>query len=84
MMTLRRLQTLEAENARLREELRLSQECEAIIQRKLAAAQLDAARYRWLKNTSQRNAAGFHPIGYCAKPGEDIDAAVDAAIKEQS
>jgi hypothetical protein len=53
----------------------------------------DAARYRWLRNgsfdqwkypicvTQERTDFGMHYIGPCV--GESLDAAIDAAIREQ-
>lgn len=67
-----------AENARLREELE--------------AAQADAARYRFLRDqhwtTGElcvvKNPMKAVKLGYDLPSGERLDAAIDAAMKEQS
>lgn len=71
MMLSTEVELLQAENARLREEL--------------AAAQADAARYRWLRENLDNTEALEELYEY---PGdiptaEEFDAAIDVAMKEE-
>jgi len=82
---------LEAENARLREELaesimanKRTQDAYLSNTTQLAAAQEDAARYRWLRENLDNTEALEELYEY---PGdiptaEEFDAAIDAAMKE--
>lgn len=68
---------LEAENARIREELACTKDILEQTRVELSAAQLDAARYRWLRE---------HPCymgwEHDFRPDE-VDTAVDKEMKEQ-
>ena len=71
MMLSTEVELLQAENARLREEL--------------AAAQADAARYRWLRENLDNTEAPEELYEYLGDipTAEEFDAAIDSAIKEE-
>lgn len=76
-----KVEQLEAENARLRQEL-------SDLREELAAAQKDAARYRWLTNQDadrEIDIATWNGEHWCCNYAskEHIDAAIDDAMKEQ-
>lgn len=85
---------LEAENARLKEELESEKQYAVIVEyhevtirnlrEQLAAAQLDAARYRWLRDECVPEKHPNH-TWIVEAPGDMWDAAIDSAMKgEQS